>query len=227
MIITQKRQIFELIFVPAFAFLPSLILSIGLLIKGTEHINYSDASSSIFFTLIYECAALSLLYYVLYKRNENFTDLGLSFTWGQLQTGIILAVAVLIVTYIVEWILIKSLPPAFWKYLHPKNTDFIPLNFSLLFSAFLLINAFTEEAIVRAFIIRETISLTNNKTAAIFISVLFQASYHLYQGILPALIVPLVFLMYSIYYVKTGKLTPVIVAHIIMDIIAVLSMKHK
>ncbi len=223
----RKRQTFDLIFVPAFTFLPSVIFSIQLLVKDTEHINYSDASSSILFALIYECAALLLLYYVLYKRNENFKDLGFSFTGRQLLTGIVLALVVFIVTYVVEWILIKTLPPTYWKYLRPKNIDFIPASFSLLFSIFLLINAFTEEAIIRAFIIRETVSLTNNKTLAVLISVLFQMSYHLYQGILPALIIALVFLMYSIYYVKTGKLTPVIIAHIIMDIIAITTIKHK
>jgi membrane protease YdiL (CAAX protease family) len=223
---TRRRQIFELIFVPAFAFLPSLFYAVELFIKGTEHVNYSDVSSSILFALIYECLALSLLYYVLYKRDEGFSNLGLNFSWKQLFAGIVLAIVVYVFTYVFEWILINALPPTYLKYLHPKNTDFIPANFSLLFFVFLLINAFTEETIVRGFIIRETVSLTHSKTLAVFVSVLFQMSYHLYQGLLPALIVGFVFLVYSIYYVRTGRLAPVIIAHIIMDILAISTIKH-
>ena len=88
----------------------------------------------------------------------------------------------------------------------------------MLLLLFLVLNPFCEELIVRGFLMREMFSLTGSKTVAVVVSVLFQTSYHLYQGVVPALLTALIFLLFSMFYIKTGNLTSVIVAHLVMDL---------
>jgi membrane protease YdiL (CAAX protease family) len=216
----KRRKVFELVFVPAFAFLPSILYSLQLFFAGSEHVSYTNQSASVEYGIFYECLSLALLYYVLRGRRETFRDLGMSLTWRDGIAGMILALIVYLFTYGFQWFLIRILPPSFYHYLHPANTDFIPAGFSGLFFVYLLLNPFREELIVRGFVMRETFSFTYNKTFTVVISVLVQTSYHLYQGLLPALILSVVFSIFSVYYVKTSRLTPVVVAHLIMDFAA-------
>lgn len=214
----KRRQIFELVFVPAFAFLPSMVYSILLFAKGTEHVVYEDVSSSYIFSIVYGFAAIALVQHVLHKRNEGLRNLGLYFNWKQLPEGILLLVAVYAIVNAFEIGLIKLFPAAD---LESKNIDFLPKEFSFTFCIFLLVNVLNEELIARAFIIKEMFSLTGSKVSAISTCVIFQVLYHLYQGLIPALIIGIVFLIFSVFYIKAGRILPVIVAHLCMDIIAV------
>jgi len=90
---------------------------------------------------------------------------------------------------------------------------------SLLFTA---INPVFEELIVRAFLISEATLLTGSAGLAVILSVLLQTSYHLYQGIPNAIGDGLIFLVFSLYYVKTRRLWPVILAHLWLDLYAVI-----
>jgi len=57
------------------------------------------------------------------------------------------------------------------------------------------------------------------------ISVGVQVSYHFYQGWIMALgYIPL-FAVFAVYYKKTGRAWPLILAHMVFDLIAVLRMR--
>jgi membrane protease YdiL (CAAX protease family) len=62
---------------------------------------------------------------------------------------------------------------------------------------------------------------------SILISVGLQTSYHLYQGLpnVPSLAVS--FLIYSIYYSRYGRISPVILAHLYVDAFALLHSLHR
>jgi membrane protease YdiL (CAAX protease family) len=79
-----------------------------------------------------------------------------------------------------------------------------------------------EEMIVRAYLMSETIALTGSSALAILASVLLQTSYHLYQGLPYALSAGIIFLIFSVYYARTQRIVPVILAHLIWDISALL-----
>jgi membrane protease YdiL (CAAX protease family) len=71
--------------------------------------------------------------------------------------------------------------------------------------------------------ITETTFLIGEKDAAVLLSVILQTSYHLYQGLLPALVLGVVFLIFSLYFAKRGRILPVVLAHLYMDVIAFLA----
>ena len=60
--------------------------------------------------------------------------------------------------------------------------------------------------------------LTNSTALAIIASVLFQVSYHFYQGFWTGLSHTGVFLVLSLYYAKTNRILAPILAHMIFDV---------
>jgi len=87
---------------------------------------------------------------------------------------------------------------------------------------FQFLNPFFEELIVRAYVMTEIRFLTNSTYKAIVVSTLLQTSYHFYQGGAMALAESASFLVFSIFYAKTNRIAPVILAHMYMDVGATL-----
>jgi len=83
---------------------------------------------------------------------------------------------------------------------------------------FQFINPFYEELIVRAYLMTEIRQLTNSLSKAVIASTLLQMSYHLYQGAPMAFSSGASSLVFSIYYAKTNRITPIILAHLYMDL---------
>ncbi len=81
-----------------------------------------------------------------------------------------------------------------------------------------LLNPFFEELIVRAYLMTEVRALTGSWMLATALSVVVQFSYHLYYGWEGAIALSFLFLVFSIYYARTQRATPIIVAHGIFDI---------
>ena len=93
---------------------------------------------------------------------------------------------------------------------------------SILGVLFLIINPFFEELTARAYVISEVQFFTSSRGLAVLFSVLLQSSYHLYQGLGPALLTIPLFAVFSLYYVKTKRILPVILAHMFFDFLALL-----
>ena len=83
---------------------------------------------------------------------------------------------------------------------------------------YLLVNAFHEELIVRAYLMTEIITLTGSKTWAVILSIGFQCIYHLYYGWLGALSLAFMFLPFAIYFAITRRSLPIVVAHGLYDL---------
>jgi membrane protease YdiL (CAAX protease family) len=74
---------------------------------------------------------------------------------------------------------------------------------------------------VRAYLISEVQFFTGSSSLAVLASVVIQSSYHLYQGVVPAFLTTSVFTVFSLYYIRTRRITPVIIAHMVFDFVAV------
>ena len=64
--------------------------------------------------------------------------------------------------------------------------------------------------------------LTGSSVLAIALSVVFQASYHLYYGWVGALSIGFLFLVFAIYYARYKRAEPIIVAHAVFDLYALI-----
>jgi membrane protease YdiL (CAAX protease family) len=166
-----------------------------------------------------ELFAIGLLTYVLGRQGRRFAQLGLRPTWTDLPRSFMLvAVAVLVIAAALavgatayRTLTGRSVPP---------SRDLIPFaRAGIGVSTVILIalSALFEELIGRAYVISEIVAMTDSRAAAIAVSVLVQAVYHLYQGLPQALAAGAVFLVFSLYYVRTGLLFPIILAHLYLD----------
>ena len=172
--------------------------------------------------MLSEATSLALLGYVLWRRGRRFGDIGLRWSFRDLGVGVI----VLVVSY--GFYVAGSYAIFFVHYWvvgtramgsSPKEIFGHP---AIAFLPFSLLNGFFEELIVRAYLMTEVIELTGSKALAVFLSVLLQSSYHLYYGWWTATAVSFVFLAYSLYFVRWRRALPIIFAHEVFDLWALI-----
>jgi membrane protease YdiL (CAAX protease family) len=221
---TRQLRIFELILVLSIAFLPSLIKSLSFVFTGCiidyTHLSYLDYVIYITQGVL----SIALLFYVLFKNNRNYTDIGLKlkFDWKDLMIGLGLMFFAAFANAILAGLINIVSPDFFRNMANPQNIGFLKTNSIGFLLIIVILIPIVEELIVRGFAMTEIFHLTESKTVAVILSVMIQFSYHLYQGIAPALMLIPIFVVFSIYFVKTGNLNPVIISHILIDIYAVL-----
>jgi membrane protease YdiL (CAAX protease family) len=107
-------------------------------------------------------------------------------------------------------------------FLAPKSLhSLLGFGISLVSIAFVCLNPFFEELIVRGYTMSEIIGSGGTAWMAIVISVAIQMSYHLYQGLAHAIGRQLC----SQYFrstAQTRRIAPVVLAHLFMDVIALI-----
>jgi membrane protease YdiL (CAAX protease family) len=171
---------------------------------------------------VQEIPCLFLLGYILSRRRKSFRDIGLRWSVRDLAVGLGLTL-VSYLAYIIGGFIVYSIHRAFF----PAGTSGVTAadlsSHSLLLALpFALINPFFEELIVRAYLMTEVKALTGSWLLASLSSVAIQWSYHLYYGWDASLSIAFTFLTFSIYFARTQKATPVVVAHGVLDIGAVM-----
>jgi membrane protease YdiL (CAAX protease family) len=95
-----------------------------------------------------------------------------------------------------------------------------PLSFPTV-AAVCIVNPIFEELFVCAYVI----AALREKRGAAFamnVSVGLRVTYHLYQGIVGVLLIAPVGLLFAYWYVRSGRLWPLIVAHGLLDFIALM-----
>jgi membrane protease YdiL (CAAX protease family) len=177
-----------------------------------------------------ELVSLGLLFYVLRQNGRTSAHIGFTFRWRDVRTGIVLKIGAGLATYVAAFGIFRAYEAAMK---HPPTQPSIPGAgiISPWLVIFVLINPFFEELIVRAYMISEIVSLTGNTTVAVVASVVLQTTYHLYQGVAYALMAGVTFLVFSIYYARTRRIWPVILAHLWFDFSAlilypIINLKH-
>lgn len=170
--------------------------------------------------IVHEISCLLLLGYVLARRKLNFASLGLRWSFKDAGVGL-LVTGLSYVAYAIGAMFVHAVHYSLYGSLAagPTGKDFFA-HPPLVAIPFSLLNPFFEELIVRAYLMTEAVQLTGSATLAVALSVLVQFSYHLYYGWAGALSLAFLFLTLSVYYARTRRALPVIVAHGFFDIYA-------
>ncbi len=225
----RRRRLQELLLVLAVAFLPEIVVSFYSVSTGAQ---VTPAAVQGPFTAAMAAAVcrqgttLWVLCFVLARQGRGLRQIGLA--WRRRDLGYALAL-----------FLVAALVTRFWQYglyygvsllagrppeLQPHNMGFLqpPTQGAgfLLLLLYSLINPFYEELIVRAYLMSEVLALTNRVGLAVFLSVAVQVSYHFYQGFWPAVSYIPLFLTFALYYARTRRILPVILAHLCFDLLA-------
>jgi len=154
------------------------------------------------------------------RHGKSFRDLGLTWTRKDIGWAIILsAVGSLAFRAVYDAIYFGGLTAVSHKAASAYVGNVL-FGGGIFFTTILFqfLNPFFEELIVRAYVMTEVKQLTNSATKAIIISTLLQTSYHFYQGGPAAFGHLTAFLIFSIFYAKTNRITPIILAHLYSDV---------
>jgi membrane protease YdiL (CAAX protease family) len=166
-----------------------------------------------------EASALAVLWYVINQQRRRWRDIGWGFTPLDLAIALGLVLGANIASFIAYSVVQAFYYAAAGHYLVPKSLSGM-LGFGFVSSlVFVCLNPFFEELIVRAFVISEVIALGGKLWVAVIVSVALQVSYHLYQGAAHMIPITAVFLIFSIYYVRTRRIMPVILAHLYLRLV--------
>jgi membrane protease YdiL (CAAX protease family) len=219
----RRLRTAELCLVLFVAFAGALSLSVYTALTGA-HVYASTPSRALNFgAVIQELAGLGVLFYVLFRQGRRPKDLGFTFSWTDLPLSVGVAIMALIVEVVAMQVLLRGYYLATGHNLNttPQNVEFVSSGSAVWTLVLIFINPFFEELIVRAYLMSELQSLTGSSVVAVVFSVALQSTYHLYQGLSSALISAALFTVFSIYYIKTRRIVPVILAHFYFDLMAV------
>ncbi len=171
-----------------------------------------------------EVVALLVLWYVIRQQGRTWRDLGWNFRVGDVPSGIGLLILASLTRWMV-WIPMQIFYRSYsGHFVEPTSLNSaFGFGISALSVTFILLNPFFEELIVRAYTMSEVIRLGGSGWLAVFISVALQMSYHLYQGAARAFDIAIIFAVFSIYYVRTRRVMPLILAHLGYDLHALLA----
>ena len=222
----RETRIFEVVLVCVVAFGGSVLSSADHLANRA----YAGSGGSMVGALnwinaiIHDGAALGLLWYVLMRRFRTFSDIGFSWAKNDFGYSILLFIVGTVGFYAVYGFLSST---GLTSVSHSTSSARVArylfgggITLATILVQFL--NPFYEELIVRAYLMTELKFLTNSVSKPIIVSTLFQMSYHFYQGPASAFSHGAMFLVFSIYYSKTNRITPIILAHLYSDVGATL-----
>lgn len=211
----KRLRWFELSLVLLVAF-SGYILAGFYSLKGIQFTSNFVQVSPYAYGILQDAVSLLLLGYVLARRKLRFRDIGLRWSWRDIPRGMAVTLAAYAAYYavypVIYWIEhALSLSPSNSHALHHP----IPWIFDL---PLFLLNPFFEELIVRAYLMTEVRELTGSPMLAVLLSIALQASYHFYYGWRIVFSLSAEFLVFSIYYARTRRITPVIFAHEAFDL---------
>lgn len=218
----RQMETLEVVLVCVIAFGASILSSAYIFWGGAY-----DQKSGGFIWVTYslrEGTCLALLWYLLRRRGSSFYALGLTWSWRDFGWSVVLAIAANIgfyMTYYGMYDLMRLTgTAAFANDELGQNVEKFLFGGGIFISTvlFAVINPFFEELIARAYLMTQVKRLTNSVTAAILISTVLQTSYHFYQGGLLAISDAAVFFIFSIFYARTNRIMPIILAHLYLDV---------
>jgi membrane protease YdiL (CAAX protease family) len=222
--ISNAHRWIDLSLVLLVAFAGHILTSIHLAIHPAP-LNYSNARLG--FGILEEAIAL-LLFLVLFKRQgRHIRDIGFDFRWTDLPKAIGLVLA----SFTAMWVMRVAVQYVYFFIKFTRLQDGPHSNFSAtsiwFMLPFLFINPFFEEILVRGYLMTEFISLRKSVVLAAIASLAVQTSYHLYYGVFGAATVGVGLSVFAIYYAKSRRLMPIILAHMLWDSTALLEMLHR
>jgi uncharacterized protein len=170
--------------------------------------------------LVYEGILLVALGWLLHRRGWSPTRVGLTPSWRDTSTGLALMAIVYgvdVVVFTAVWALLGSTSPG-GEWLGPAAA---PIDLPTVFAVSAM-NGLFEELFVCGYLIT-VMKEARGFWPAVNASTGLRLLYHMYQGTDALISILPLGLVFGYWYAKTGRLWPLIVAHAIFDVLALLA----
>ncbi len=169
-------------------------------------------------TIIFEVIQLGFLSWFLRIRGWTLEKFGLSFSWSGTAFGLVLLACTLALTMgaqsAAQFIFDYDIEAAAAR--APKVDPALSMQLVFLVS---VVNGIFEELFVAGYIIT-SLTARRGMWVAINVSVVVRLLYHLYQGPIGIMTVVPMGLLFGYAYARTHQLWPLVVAHVLVDIVA-------
>jgi Type II CAAX prenyl endopeptidase Rce1-like len=215
----REQRIIEVVLVCLVAFGSPFVSSLFIL-RGFSTGRSGSGAVGWVSSALHAATSLGLLGYVLMRRAKTFADLGLFWTKRDFGWSVPLWMAGAAAFYALYYamyytgLVSVNIGTASGR----VSQQLFAGGVSVPAMLFQFLNPFYEELIVRAYLMTEVIELTGSVSRAVAISMAVQMSYHLYQGFPMVFALGAHFLVFSLYYAKTRRITPLILAHLFTDV---------
>jgi uncharacterized protein len=201
---TREFHAGEFVLVLFIAFSGSILVSIVAILNYRTDAQIVAFNDNHLWSLVgYELVMAPVIFFVLRHAKWKWSDFHVNYSNRGTLEGIVLAVVAFLVMTVTEYAAgeVNITPPS---------------ASALAVATASLINPWYEELLVCAYVI-EALRKRFGLAMAVNVSIAIRLTYHLYQGP-PAFIVFAIFgLLVTLFYVRTGRLWPVIVAHALLD----------
>lgn len=173
------------------------------------------SSAGFYHILIYELFALLAISWFLKVRDWKLKDFNLDFSFKMVGIAFVLLGIIFLIFDILLWALILF----DWRNVAIKGPSFYVPDINIAIVVLVpLINPFFEEFFLIGYIFKR---LENFEPwITILFSTAIRLTYHTYQGLMGILTAIIVGLVFSLYYYKYKKLTPLIIAHGILNFVS-------
>jgi membrane protease YdiL (CAAX protease family) len=202
----------EFVFVLVLAFGWSIYGSVSAAMSPLPPVPFTGAG--LFGLLLIEIPILVVIGTFLGLRGWTFARLGPLPAWRDVLPGLSLTLA----TALMFWLL-QVVVPSFGLSV-PRVEDAVPISDGLGWPIVLsasLVNGFFEEVLVCGYLIT-ALRDKRGMWAAIHLSTAIRTAYHLYQGSVGVISNVPMGLIYAWVYARTGRLWPLVVAHVLLDL---------
>lgn len=170
------------------------------------------------FIVLFEIIMLSIIAFILKKRNWKLKDFNLNFSIKMIGVAVLLV----IIRETIGLIVNATMP------ILENNTFKIPsisLQSNIIGIALItIVNSIYEEVLLIGYIFKRLEKY--NPAIIVIVSSIIRASFHTYQGLSNLPTVFILALVFGIYYLKYKKLWPVILAHIIGNTFHFLNLEY-
>jgi membrane protease YdiL (CAAX protease family) len=187
-------------------------IAFGLMIVGSlaAALSYDNkplvfGDSELLGTIVYELIAAAVVWPILRSRKWKLTDFAIHYSRGSTLLGFIVAAAILVTWWLMELVM-GSVP----------NEPSASVAMIALVS---VLNLLFEELLVLGYVV-QALRGRFGLVTAMNVSLAIRLSYHLYQGPMAVLPIAVFGVMVTLLYVRLGRLWPVIVAHALIDFVA-------
>ena len=213
----RKERLIDLLLLLAISSFLSMITAVYSFISKANIIQYTNIDFAV--RIYYSLLSIGVFFYILKKQNRNISEFGISFKVKDILHSILLIIAIF-VSYVIVGLLLRI----FLGNINTSSSNFnlIKVN-SIWIILYILIKPWVEELILKGFLITEIEFLTKNIYIAVFTSVFIQSVANIFQGGISVLYLASILLILSIYFAKTRRIAPVILAHYLFEFIPMIS----
>ncbi len=207
----------EFAIVMAVAFVPAIITSLSRWWKLIPQKPFTD--HNLLGLAIFELAVGAALVLFLWIRDWRPRKIGLLPTFKDTGIGLLVLAATTLIWIAISYVIFFISPSTIAQMRDVVTQLKGPVPSPVILVGVSLINAVFEEIFVSGYIITALKPIRGPVIAA-GISAAVRLSYHLYQGQMAFLGIAPLGVAYAIWYARTGRLWPLIVAHAVQDILA-------